>query len=235
MGIGISVFGQSILNDTIIYPKKSPVSFENIALPMALTVYGFASLCSNRIRNVDFSVRNLTGGKDINRIDDYLIYVPLAADIGLSVNGYESKHNFKEKIVLYCTATILNAMLVYPIKKLISRPRPDNSDLRSFPSGHTSNAFVGAEYFWQEYSHKSEWLAISGYLVATTTGYFRLHNNKHWFSDVLVGAGIGILSAKISYWLFPMVNKTILPSKHYSIYPITTPDFVGLNVIYHLK
>ena len=68
---------------------------------------------------------------------------------------------------------------------------------------------VGAEIFWQEYNHKSKWLASSGYLIAATTGYLRMYNNKHWFSDVVAGAGIGILSTKITYWLLPKIMSKI--------------------------
>jgi membrane-associated phospholipid phosphatase len=43
--------------------------------------------------------------------------------------------------------------------------------------------------------------------MAATTGYLRMYNNKHWFGDVVAGAGVGILSAKFSYWLFEKLNN----------------------------
>ena len=39
----------------------------------------------------------------------------------------------------------------------------------------------------------SPWYAVGGYAVATFTGVMRVLNNRHWISDVLSGAGIGIL------------------------------------------
>lgn len=233
--VNISVYGQYTALDTFNYTKNNLLSVKTLLIPTALTVYGFASLSNESIRQVDFDVRNQINSKKMYKIDDYLIYLPMAADIGLTFGGYKSKHNYKEKAALYFMSTTLNAVLVYPVKALTSRARPDESDLRSFPSGHTSNAFVGAEYFWQEYKTRSKWLAASGYVVAATTGYFRLQNNKHWFSDVLTGAGIGMLSTKVCYWLFPMVKKIVKPNQYYSVFPSVGQNYMAANLIYYMK
>ena len=233
--VNISVYGQYTALDTFNYTKNNLLSVKTLLIPTALTVYGFASLSNESIRQVDFDVRNQINSKKMYKIDDYLIYLPMAADIGLTFGGYKSKHNYKEKAALYFMSTTLNAVLVYPVKALTSRARPDESDLRSFPSGHTSNAFVGAEYFWQEYKTRSKWLAASGYVVAATTGYFRLQNNKHWFSDVLTGAGIGMLSTKVCYWLFPMVKKIVKPNQYYTVFPSVGQNYMAANLIYYMK
>ncbi len=233
--VNISVYGQYTALDTFNYTKNNLLSVKTLLIPTALTVYGFASLSNESIRQVDFDVRNQINSKKMYKIDDYLIYLPMAADIGLTFGGYKSKHNYKEKAALYFMSTTLNAVLVYPVKALTSRARPDESDLRSFPSGHTSNAFVGAEYFWQEYKTRSKWLAASGYVVAATTGYFRLQNNKHWFSDVLTGAGIGMLSTKVRYWLFPMVKKIVKPNQYYTVFPSVGQNYMAANFIYYMK
>ncbi|MBK7807471.1 MAG: phosphatase PAP2 family protein [Saprospiraceae bacterium] len=233
--VNISVYGQYTALDTFNYTKNNLLSVKTLLIPTALTVYGFASLSNESIRQVDFDVRNQINSKKMYKIDDYLIYLPMAADIGLTFGGYKSKHNYKEKAALYFMSTTLNAVLVYPVKALTSRARPDESDLRSFPSGHTSNAFVGAEYFWQEYKTRSKWLAASGYVVAATTGYFRLQNNKHWFSDVLTGAGIGMLSTKVCYWLFPMVKKIVKPNQYYTVFPSVCQNYMAANLIYYIK
>lgn len=47
---------------------------------------------------------------------------------------------------------------------------------------------------------------MAGYAVAAGVGAMRVYNNKHWCSDILAGAGIGILSASIMYWLAPYLR-----------------------------
>ena len=72
---------------------------------------------------------------------------------------------------------------------------------------------MGAEFLYQEYKDISVWYGVAGYVVAAGTGLFRLHNEKHWLTDIAAGAGIGILSTKIAYWLHPFIKKTIFKDK----------------------
>jgi len=48
---------------------------------------------------------------------------------------------------------------------------------------------------------------VGGYTIATLTGFMRVLNNRHWISDVLVGAGIGILSADLGYMFTDLIFK----------------------------
>ena len=89
--------------------------------------------------------------------------------------------------------------LVTPLKFITKEERPDNSNTQSFPSGHTAEAFVAATIVFREYRYKSAWYGIGAYALATTVGAYRMINDKHWESDVLVGAGIGILATNFVY------------------------------------
>ena len=121
-------------------------------------------------------------------------------------------------------------LTINAFKKTASVERPDGSSLNSFPSGHTATAFMGAELMMQEYKNESVWYGISGYVVATGTGLFRMYNNKHWLSDVVAGAGIGILSAKAGYWLFPYVSKVFKSNKNKRTQTIFLPNYNGKQV-----
>ena len=48
---------------------------------------------------------------------------------------------------------------------------------------------------------------MAAYAVAITVGALRIYNDRHWITDVLGGVGIGILSARIGYWLLPFERK----------------------------
>lgn len=115
--------------------------------------------------------------------------------------------------------------------------RPDGSSRTSFPSGHTATAFMTATMLRHEYGHLSPWIGIGGYTVATGTGLMRMANNKHWLSDVLTGAGIGILSTEVGYYLGDLLFRDrglrVTPPP-YRYERLAKPSFVslylGLNI-----
>jgi membrane-associated phospholipid phosphatase len=65
----------------------------------------------------------------------------------------------------------------------------------SFPSGHTSVAFAAATVYAMEYRHHP-WIPIFSYSFASLVGLSRITEKKHWPTDVLVGAALGILSGR---------------------------------------
>ena len=100
------------------------------------------------------------------------------------------------------------AGFVNGIKYTASEMRPDGSTANSWPSGHTATSFVGATILHKEYGlTRSPWFSVAGYGVATATGVMRILNNRHWISDVLSGAGIGIMSTELGYALGDVIFK----------------------------
>jgi membrane-associated phospholipid phosphatase len=133
-------------------------------------------------------------------LDNYLQFAPLAAVFGLKAAGVKSRSDFLNQVVISAKAELLMTAIVGGMKRWISSERPSGSGLNSMPSGHTAQAFVSATILDMEYHDTSPWISVSGYAVATTTAVFRMANNQHWISDVLIGAGIGIFSTKVIYF-----------------------------------
>lgn len=148
-------------------------------------------------------------GEHRTTIDDYLQYVPLASVYGLSLLGAEAKHNYVDRTLEVGTACVALVGIVGGAKYLIDKERPDGSDLNSFPSGHAAKVFMGAELVRIEYGDDHPWLAAGAYTIATATGALRVYNNHHWISDVIAGAGVGILSARIGYWILPYTKRVM--------------------------
>ena len=94
--------------------------------------------------------------------------------------------------------------------------RPDRSTYNSFPSGHTAIAFASAEFLRMEYKDVSVWYGIAGYTVATAVGGLRVYNNRHWFSDVLTGAGVGILSTQLASSVQPWLSQKLFKHHYYN-------------------
>jgi len=76
------------------------------------------------------------------------------------------------------------------LKLAVGRERPNGQDNKSFPSGHTSNAFAMAAVAERHYGWK---LGVPAYVLAGVMGASRLHQDKHWLSDVVAGATLGYI------------------------------------------
>ena len=74
-------------------------------------------------------------------------------------------------------------------KDVFRRERPNGVGHRSFPSGHTSVSFAVAEIVRQLYGNR---VSVPFYLLAANTALSRIHDDKHYPSDVVAGAGLGI-------------------------------------------
>lgn len=93
---------------------------------------------------------------------------------------------------LQAAGSIGAAMLVTTgLKETISRTRPDGSDNKSFPSGHTSTSFAAAATLTNRYGWK---VGLPAHALAAFVGASRVEANRHFVTDVLAGAAIGELS-----------------------------------------
>ncbi|MBU2950224.1 phosphatase PAP2 family protein [Tamlana agarivorans] len=190
--------------------------------------------------NYDFKV---SVKEDINRylpdfhspIDDLTQYLPYIGVFALDAAGIRSKHSTLRKASTIGTAIAINLVVVQGMKYGIAELRPDGSSNNSFPSGHTATAFMGAHIFHKEYKHRSPFYSIAAYTLATFTGVMRQLNDRHWISDVFAGAGIGIGTTELAYFLndgwwkengineIEETNRIINESK---------PSFLGVKVGY---
>ena len=139
--------------------------------------------------------------------DDYMQYAPAAVMLGMKACGVESRSSWGRMLASDAFSALLMGGVVNTLKQTTHVVRPDGSNDHSFPSGHTATAFMTATMLTKEYGHKSPWIGIGAYTVASATGLMRMANNKHWLSDVLAGAGIGILSTEVGYYLADLILK----------------------------
>lgn len=144
-------------------------------------------------------------GNNYIHADDYIQYLPIAGTMLLCLDK-DNREGWQDKLLLGATGMAAMGVMVNALKYTVCEMRPDGSRRNSFPSGHTATAFVGAELVRMEYGNG--WGAAA-YGVAVATGVLRVYNERHWCHDVLAGAGIGILSAKIAYWLLPWEQKQL--------------------------
>ena len=143
-----------------------------------------------------------------SEIDNYTQFSGIALTAGLKLAGVEGRSSWPRLFASSLASYGVMAAFVNGIKYTASEMRPDGSTRNSWPSGHTATAFVGATILHKEYGlTRSPWYSIGGYTVATATGVMRVLNNRHWISDVLSGAGIGILSTELAYGICDLLFK----------------------------
>ena len=90
-------------------------------------------------------------------------------------------------------AQLLSQAMVQTLKHTVRRPRPDGSNHASFPSGHSASAFATATVLQRHYGWKigAPAYALGGYIALA-----RMAWNRHHATDVVMGAGFGIASAR---------------------------------------
>jgi hypothetical protein len=210
-----------LTNDSMEKVTKAPIvsksiSAKAILIPSAMITYGAFALSNKELKSLNLAVRkgvwerrNDGNGKSLH-IDDFSLAAPAIAVYTLNIAGVKGKNNFVDRSLLYGMSNLIGTGIVSSVKRMADVIRPDSSNRLSFPSGHTAKAFIAAEFMRQEYKHLSPWYGIAAYTVATGTGFLRMYNNKHWFNDVIAGAGVGILSTRLSYWLYPKLKHVFV-------------------------
>lgn len=115
-------------------------------------------------------------------ISDALVGTQLVIDTVHSARATDKRHAFLSQ---GCRVG-LTLGVTEVVKRAVGRERPDGSDHYSFWSGHTAMAMQGAGWRWS-----------IGVPIAVGTGYFRVAARRHYVTDVLAGAGFGLLATQV--------------------------------------
>jgi hypothetical protein len=167
-------------------------------LPVALIALGaYANKEEDIINNIAIkNERNEILPHFRTHIDDYMQYAPIIAGYAYATAAYPNKLWTYTKEVLINEAVI--SISVTAVKHWSKVPSIVNGSYNAFPSGHTTQAFSAATLFNDNFAKGNVWLQTASYASASTVGVLRVLNERHWTSDVIAGAGFGILSAKLS-------------------------------------
>lgn len=219
---------------------RNTLNYKSLIIPGALIAYGVAGLTMNNIKQLNVSTRTEINEHQPARInlDNYTQYAPAVMVYGLNAMGIKGKHNLRDRTIIYASSQLIVAAFTMPLKYLVKEERPDQSNTLSFPSGHSAAAFSSAQFMFREYKDTNFWLSLSGYPFAVFTGVYRMLNDKHWLGDVAAGAGFGILSTELAYWLFPKIdnmlrgkNKDKKLSASTMIMPFYQNKIVGIGLV----
>jgi len=207
---------------------------EAFIAPAVLIGYGAFAGGNNFINDLDRTTRaELQEDHPLfsNKMDNFMQYAPAAAVYALHLAGVKGRNSTLDATGSYMVSFAIMKASTEWVKSATKRLRPDGSTRNSFPSGHTATSFTSAEFLMQEYKDVSPWIGYGGYAVAITTGVFRLYNNRHWVSDVVAGAGFGIASAKLGYFVYPKLKRLIAGrhAAHVNLVPVYQQGAPGLS------
>jgi hypothetical protein len=185
-----------------------------------------------------FRVNNKEGKKNTQLltnfktgIDDYTQFFGPAMTVGLKLGGYEGRSDWPRLLASAGLSYAIMAGFVNGIKYTAKEMRPDGSTANSWPSGHTATSFVGATILHKEYGlTRSPWFSVAGYGVAAATGVMRVLNNRHWVSDVMSGAGIGIMSTELGYAIGDLLFKGKGLLRNDMVINDETPSFFSISM-----
>ncbi len=192
---------------------------KQLIAPVALFGAGLIGNQIPAVKEFDFglSSRDAIVHKDFYP-EDVVQYLPAASFYILKLSGVKSAYNYGDATLAMALSYAITAVTVYTIKEIAGVQRPDGIGFSSFPSGHTATAFTGAEFLRLQYKDTTPWIGIAGYAVASSAALARVAHNEHWLTDIVAGAGVGILSARVAHWVYPwfqdkIVHKIFKPKK----------------------
>lgn len=169
--------------------------------------------------NVRDAVAQLSNGHAYS-FDDWTQYAPAAAYAALGfIPGIEHESSLVKRGCTFIGGFGFLAATTLLTKEIAGEMRPDGSGYDSFPSGHSGKAFLGAELVRMEFGNG--WGAAA-YGIAGTTAFMRIWNDKHWLTDVVAGAALGILSAHVGDWACSFI----------SFDPISQSPLLAINITF---
>ena len=172
---------------------------------------------SNGFFDIDFGIRY-----DLGRNRFYRDEETKRAAYSQPVAG----HNWPRFAVNTLASVGVGFALKTALKKMVKEERPDHSDKESFPSGHATMAFAAARSIDKEFRKESIWIPIAGYAAATAIGVERVASDRHHWYDVVAGAGLGIASAELTWWL----SDLLFPQRKYGVAIGTSGNTIDVSV-----
>ncbi len=111
-------------------------------------------------------------------------------------------------------ALLINAGLTEALKHSVHEMRPDRTGNNSFPSRHTSWAFTASTILSNELYRYSPWWSLGAQAASTLVGAQRVATRRHYASDVLAGAALGVASTELSYFICRKIFGSDSPRRY---------------------
>ncbi len=146
-----------------------------------------------------------TPGRHSDRGTGVLQFLPLASTWVLKASGVPTRSGWGRMAVSQGAAALLTAATVQGLKGSVDALRPDGSNNHSFPSGHSAWSFMSATIMAKELGDQSAWYPVGAYTFATAIALERVIDQHHYPTDIVAGAGLGILATELGYFVGDLI------------------------------
>ena len=210
--------------------KNKPAFFDVAWAPIGLSLLSVDLMRDSAKYGLQTLIRQPFNGYETN-LDDYIQYAPVVIMYTADLFKVPAKNTVWNQTKFLIMSELVTSGIVHLLKNTLKIQRPNNGSFTSYPSGHTSQAFVQSQVLFNEFRETNKAIAYSGFLFSIPTGALRIINNKHWLPDVLLGAGIAMLVTNTIYYFEPLKNWNPFKKKksktEMGFFPTFNDDYVG--------
>ncbi|MBQ8050510.1 MAG: hypothetical protein IJ197_02890 [Bacteroidaceae bacterium] len=195
------------VDTTDVRPPRSEfrVRPQQVVVPATMIAVGAAAVSAPRLCDWKTDVRDaFQRGRGTHRKANVETWATLSMQVTTMALGPRPKHNLTDRLLVKATSYALLYATMPVVRRCVREPRPDGHGSHAFPSLKTANAFMAAE---QTRIERGWGWGMAFYGVAAGVGVLQMYNDRCYLNDVLAGAGSGILTTHVAYWLLPLERR----------------------------
>jgi hypothetical protein len=210
---GIKALAKDLVNDFKHLPSKENLFWAGFSGGLALAVHPADDNVNESLVNSDFANDFFKVGAVLGQFETLF-----ATSVGVYAFGRIKDQPKVSHVGMDLIQSLaVSEALVQSLKYTTRRERPDGSGRNSFPSGHAADTFAFATALERHLGWKG---AVPAYIFSSYVAMSRLPADRHWLSDVVFGAGVGIIA-----------GRTV--TRHGAEFPVTVaPVPGGVAVLY---
>jgi len=210
---GFKALAKDLVSDVKHLPSKENLFWVGVGGGLALTAHPFDDNVNEALVGSDFANKFFKAGSVLGQSPTLLTIAISTYAVGRIKDQPRVSHTGMDLL----QAIIVSEALTQTVKTLTNRERPDQSDHRSFFSGHAADTFAFATAFERHMGWKG---AVPAYIFSSYVAISRVSANRHWLSDAVFGASVGIIA-----------GRTV--TRHGREFPVVvTPVAGGVAVLY---
>jgi PAP2 superfamily protein len=212
---GLKAMVKDLGSDFKHLPSMENLFWAGVGGGLALAVHPADDNVNEAMVNSDFAHNFFKLGKYIGNSYTLLPAAVTVYVIGRTKDRPKVSHMGMDLI----QSLAVSEALVQTLKYTTRRERPDGSGKNSFPSGHAADTFAFATALERHLGWKG---AVPAYIIASYVAISRLPDNRHWLSDTVFGASVGIIA-----------GRTV--TRHGRAFPVTAVKVPGGMAILYVK